>query len=165
MGLVRGKDFKLYRDSEANDPTGYWASPTWVLINNIRDLKRNNSKTMADVSIRLTDIKQYTGTMIDYSIDFQMVYDQTDPDLQAIENAYWATSAEQKQIPFAVLDGPIGTVGSRGVRFTAEVSKFETSESLEDAGMQDVSLTPAYDPEDPPTRVVVNSPGALTVVT
>lgn len=164
MGVVRGKDFKLYRDTEANDPTGYWSSPAWSLINNIRDLKRNNAKTMADVSIRLTNVKQYTGTMIDYSLDFQMVYDNTDADIIALESAYWAVTGEQRQIPFVVLDGPIGTVGSRGVRFVAEVSKFETSEALEDAGMQDVSLTPSFDPEDPPTRVVVNAPGVLTVV-
>lgn len=160
MAAVRGKDFKLYRDTEANDPYGYWASPSWSLINNVKDVTRGLEKAMADASVRGSSFRQKVGTLKDLSLDFQMVYDQTDPDLAAFEVAFY----DDTNIPMASLDGPIGTVGSAGIRFIAQVAKFEQDEALENVGLVNISLVPGYDPENLPTRVIVDTPGTLTVV-
>ena len=71
MSVTRGKDFKLYRNTD--DP--YDNSPNWSLVTNVRDLTRNVEKALADASTRAADVRQQVSTMIDVSIDFQMVYD------------------------------------------------------------------------------------------
>jgi len=43
MSVTRGKDFKLYRNTDSP----YDNSPTWSLVTNVRDLTRNVEKAMA----------------------------------------------------------------------------------------------------------------------
>ena len=158
--VVRGKDFKFYRDTEAYDPTGYFTSSVWSLVKNIKDVTRNLETALADASVRGSTYKQQVGTMKDLSIDTQMVYDAYDDDLQAFENAFHLS----ENVPICVLDGDIETVGSRGIMLVAQVSKFQGNEALEDVGLVDITFVPGYDPVNLPTRVVVNSPGVLTPV-
>jgi len=158
MAVVRGKDFKLYRNSD--DP--YDNTPTWNLVSNVRDLTRNVEKTLADASTRGTDFRQKVGTMKDLTVDFQMVYDPTDEDYIAFEDAFYDGDViEDGNIEILILDGSIDTVGSKGIRFLGQVTKFTVNEALEDVGLTDVSLTPSYAPTNIPRRVHVTSPGGV----
>lgn len=147
MAVVRGKDFKLYRNSD--DP--YDNTPTWVLVPNVRDLTRNLEKSLADASVRGTTFRQQVGTMKDLSLDFQMVYDPTDTALIAYETAFHSDA----NIETLILDGSIATVGSKGLRFQAQITKFSVNEALEDVGLVDVTMVVGYDSADLPRRVNV----------
>lgn len=153
MAVVRGKDFYLYRNTD--DP--YDNSPTWGLVENVRDLTRNLEKALADASIRGSTFRLQVGTLKDLSIDFQMVYDGTDTDLIAFEDAYHT----DEDIEVLILDGPIGTAGSKGLRVHAQVTNFTINEALEDVGLVDVTLVPGYRPLNLPRRVQVVTPGSV----
>ena len=147
MSVTRGKDFKLYRN--ADDP--YDNSPSWSLVTNVRDLTRNVEKALADASTRAASVRQQVSTMIDVSIDFQMVYDGGS-DVTAFEDAFW----ESTDIELAFLDGLISVSGAKGLRGMFQVSKFTVNEALEDVGLVDVSVVIAYNTTNPPRRVSSN---------
>jgi hypothetical protein len=76
MAVTRGKDFYLYRNADSP----YDNTPTWDQVVNVRDLTRNNTPALADASIRGSTFRMQVPTLLDMSIDFQMVYDPTDAD-------------------------------------------------------------------------------------
>ena len=154
MAVVRGKDFKLYRNTDSP----YDNIPTWVLVNNIRDVTRNMEKDLADASIRGSSFHLQVATLKNFSVDFQMVYDPADVDLIAFEAAYYSDA----DVEFLILDGVIGTAGSKGMRFQGQVSKFSVNEALADVGLIDVSIVPGYTPLNLPRRVSVVTPGSVT---
>ena len=147
MSVTRGKDFKLYRNTD--DP--YDNSPSWSLVTNVRDLTRNVEKALADASTRAASVRQQVSTMIDVSIDFQMVYDGGS-DVTAFEDAFW----ESTDIELAFLDGLISVSGAKGLRGMFQVSKFTVNEALEDVGLVDVTVVPAYYPTNVARRVSSN---------
>ena len=147
MYVTRGKDFKLYRNTD--EP--YDNSPSWSLVTNVRDLTRNVEKALADASTRAADVRQQVSTMIDVSIDFQMVYDGGS-DVTAFEDAFW----ESTDIELAFLDGLISVSGAKGLRGMFQVSKFTVNEALEDVGLVDVTVVPAYYPTNVARRVSSN---------
>ena len=147
MSVTRGKDFKLYRNTD--DP--YDNSPSWSLVTNVRDLTRNVEKALADASTRAASVRQQVSTMIDVSIDFQMVYDGGS-DVTAFEDAFW----ESTDIELAFLDGLISVSGAKGLRGMFQVSKFTVNEALEDVGLIDVSVVIAYNTTNLPRRVSSN---------
>ena len=151
MAVVRGMDFKLYRNTAT--PT----TPTWVLMTNVRDLTRNRDTALADVSTRGSQYRLQVPTLKDLSIDFQLVYFDDDADQEAFEEAYEAGDS----IDMAFLDGPISTVGSKGLRMMGQVSNFTTNEALEDAGLIDITVVPANDPDNLPRRVEVAVAGTI----
>ena len=147
MSVTRGKDFKLYRNTD--EP--YDNSPSWSLVTNVRDLTRNVEKALADASTRAASVRQQVSTMIDVSIDFQMVYDGGS-DVTAFEDAFW----ESTDIELAFLDGLISVSGAKGLRGMFQVSKFTVNEALEDVGLVDVTVVPAYYPTNVARRVSSN---------
>ncbi len=153
MGATRGKDFKLYRNTD--DPID--ATPTWVEVTNVRDLTRNLEKALADASIRGSSFRLQVGTLKDLSVEFQMVYDPADANYEAIEAAFYSDD----DVEFAILDGAIDVNGSKGIRFQGQVSSFSVNEALEDVGLTDVTIVPGYAPDNLPRRVVVAT-GLLT---
>jgi hypothetical protein len=154
MAGKRGKDFKLYRNTD--DP--YDNTPTWVECKNVKDLKRGVEKALADASTRESDWRMQVGTLKELTVDFGMVYNPTDIHLQAFENAFY----KDTDVELLILDGPIGTVGSKGIRFMSQVTKFPVDEALEDMGRIDVTVVPSYAPDNPPRRVSVVTPGSVT---
>ena len=153
MSVTRGKDFKLYRNTD--DP--YDNSPTWSEVTNVRDVTRSLEAALADASIRGSDFRLQVPTLKDFSVDFQMVYDPDDTHYDAMEDAYFENEGQE----FVILDGPISTVGSKGIRFQGYISNFSVNEALEDVGLTDVSIVPGYFPNNLPRRVHVTSPGSV----
>jgi len=123
----------------------------WSLVTNVRDLTRNVEKAMADASTRANNVRQQVSTMIDVSIDFQMVYDGG-ADVSAFEDAFW----DETDIELAFLDALIATSGAAGLRGMFQVSKFSVNEALEDVGLVDVTVVPAYYPTNVARRVSSN---------
>jgi hypothetical protein len=153
MGAVRGKDFKLYYNSDVP----YDDVPTWVEVTNVKDVTQNVEKALADASTRGSSFRQQVGTLKDLSIDFQMVHDPSDAARTAFETAFY-TDAD---VEILILDGPIATVNSAGIRFMSQVTKFTGNQGLEDVGLDDVTIVPSYSATDAPRRVHVASPDSV----
>lgn len=153
MGAVRGKDFKLYRNTD--DP--YDNTPTWSEVKNVRDLARNLDKDLADASNRGSDFHMQLATLKTLEVDFQMVTDDDDEDYAAFEEAFF----DDSNVELLLLNGPIGTAGSSGIRLMAQVSGFGSNENLTDVGLTDVKVVPGYAPDNLPRRVHVVTPGSV----
>lgn len=132
-----GLDCKLYYNS------GTYASPTWVEIVNAKDVTVPLTKGEADTSRRGTEWKTRRGTLKDASIDFQLVQEDGDAAFTALLNSF----LNNTPIELLALNGPVGTVGSEGLRATCEVFNFQDAQALESAVVYDVSAkpTPAKD--------------------
>lgn len=158
MPAVRGKDFKFYRNTD----NPYDNSPTWSLVPNLKDVTSNVEADLADASIRGSEFHLQVTTLKTLSIDSQMVYDNTDTDVIAFETAFYGTTPDTRNVEILILDGLISVVGSRGIRFMAQLSKFTVNQALGDVGLVDITFVPGYAPLDAPRRVSVASPGSVT---
>ena len=133
MAAVLSENAKLYRNS------GSYGTPTWDLINNVKDLTLNLDKDEVDITTRGSGgFKEFIDGMIDASIDFGMVWDTADTDFTAIRTAFFAKTA----IEFLILDGLQATSGSQGLRVTCMIKSFTRNENLGEALMVDVTLRP-----------------------
>jgi hypothetical protein len=155
MSAVRGKDFKLYRNTDSP----YDNSPTWVEVTNVKDLTRNIEKALADASVRGSNFRQQIGTLKELSLNFQMVYDPADAGYLQYEESFFSNT----QVETLVLDGGVGTNGSRGIRFMGEVTTFTVNEALEDVGLVDVTMIVAYNSTNLARRVEISG-GLVTDV-
>lgn len=137
MGYKLGRNAKLYRN------TGTWASPTWVVIGNVRDLTLNLEEEEADASTRATAANGFRATVPvikNASVEFDMVLDDNDAGFTAIKNT-WKNSA---LLDMAVMDGDITTAGSQGLRAEMSVFNFSRNEALGDVQTVNVSVKPGY---------------------
>lgn len=146
MASVLGFEAKAYYN------TGSYGSPTWNEIINIKDLSMSLEKGKADVTTRgNTGWRANRGTLKDATVTWAMVHDTADADYIVMRNAWLNGTA----LDMLFLDGPIGTVGSKGFRMTCEIFKFEQTENLEEAVMNNVEAGPTYS-ANPPTDYTVS---------
>jgi hypothetical protein len=141
-----GLNAKTYRNS------GTGSTPAWTEITNIRDLTLTDAMSEADVTRRASGgYRETVPTLREASIDFDMVNIAGDADMAAISTAY----STRALIEVAVMDGGITVPGSRGLRATCSVLKFERTQELENAQMISVTLKPSP-ATAPPTEMVIN---------
>jgi hypothetical protein len=135
-----GKNAALYRNS-----TGNYASPTWVLIDNVRDLKAPASKKEAESSIRGAGAYVLTqGTLIQLGVEFNMNYDPADAQWVALQTSFLTLVA----VEMLVLDKPSAT-GAQGWRASFEVMKFDEGQPLEGIVTTDVEAKPTMSANAP----------------
>ena len=135
MGMKLGMEARLYRN------TGDYATPVWTLLPNVKDLTLNLETAEADVTTRANAGWRATiATLKDGSIEFQMVFDDTDTSFTALRDAYLNSTA----VEVAVMDGDIATAGSEGLRASCSVTNFARNEALEEAISFSVTLKPTY---------------------
>lgn len=136
MAHVLSENAKLYRNS------GTYATPTWDLISNVKDLTLNLEKDETDVTTRASGgFKEFVDGLIDANVEFSMLWDTADTDFTAIRTAFFAKTA----IEFAVMDGLItgaGSTGNQGLRATFMIKGFTRNENLGEALMVDVTMRP-----------------------
>lgn len=135
MSVKLGMQAKLYRNS------GSYGTPTWVEVGNVKDLTLNLEAGEADVTTRSNSGWRATvATLKDGSIEFEMVWDTTDGNFTAIQQAFFNNTP----VEFAIMDGAIATAGSQGLRATMSITNFSRSEALEEAIMVSVTAKPTY---------------------
>lgn len=140
MALVLGMNAKLYRNA------GTYASPTWTLIGNVKNLTLNLESAEADVTTRSNAGWRATvPTLKDASIEFEMVWDTADTNFEAIKDAFLTNAT----VEMLVLDGLVATVGSQGLRATCNVVSFTRNEQLEEALMVNVTMKPGFSANAP----------------
>ena len=140
MGVKLGMDAKLYRN------TGSYGSPVWNEVKNVKDVTLNLEAGEADVTTRgNAGWRANIATLKDASLEFEMVWDTADDDFTAIRTAFLTNAA----IEFAVLDGPVATSGSQGLRASMAITNFSRAEPLEEAIKVSVTAKPTY-ADNPP---------------
>lgn len=124
MAEILGMDCKAYRN------TGTTESPTWDLIECIKDLTINLDHSTADVTTRGSGgWRMMAAVLKEAGVDAGLLYDTADTDFQALMDAWVAKT----KIHMSFMDGPIATVGSQGLRGMFQVQSFPREEPLEDA--------------------------------
>jgi len=145
MTIKLGMEAKLYRNS------GTYASPTWVEMQNVKDVTLNLEAGEADVTTRGNAGWRATiAALKDGSIEYEMVWDTADPDFTAIQQAFFGNT----EIEFAVMDGDITASGTQGLRATMSITNFSRSEALEEAIGVSVTAKPTYS-ENPPEWMTI----------
>ena len=140
MAYVLGMNAKLYYN------TGTYGSPTWTEISNVRDVTLSLERGDSDITTRGGGgWRQSVATIADGSVDFQMVWDNTDTAFAAIKTAF----IEATTVEFLVLDGSSSTTGNQGLRAEMAITSFNRNEGLEDALTVDVSAKTAYSANAP----------------
>lgn len=116
-----GQNCKLYVN------TGTHASPTWVELKRVIDVTHPLTKDRRETSRRESGWKFERGALKGTELSFGYLYKAgSDTALAALRDSY----LDGDQIEFAVMDGPIATVGSQGYRFFGEVFEFSNDEPL-----------------------------------
>jgi hypothetical protein len=130
-----GMEGKLYYNA------GIYATPDWKELKNAKDVTLNLEKGEADVTTRgNAGWKATVGTLKEGSIEFEMVWDTEDAGFTALQNAWFGDTP----VEMAVMDGPIATSGSQGLRATMSVISFSRKEPLEEAMSVSVTIKPTY---------------------
>ena len=133
MGVKLGMDAKLYRN------TGSYGSPVWNEVKNVKDVTLNLEAGEADVTTRgNAGWRANIATLKDASLEFEMVWDTADDDFTASRTVFLTNAA----IAFAVLDGPVATSGSQGLRASMAITNFSRAEPLEEAIKVSVTAKP-----------------------
>ncbi len=128
MGALIGLDAKLYRG-----PAG---APATIEMQNVRNVKVPLEKGEANISRRGSRWELSKATRKKASIDFEMINDDADPDVQAIATAFFTDTP----LAFKALDKESG----HGLDADFDIMKFERSESDDDAQIISVSIKPTY---------------------
>lgn len=145
MGIKLGMEAVLHRN------TGSYASPTWVDMPNCKDVTLNLESGEADVTTRANaGWRAVVSTLKEGSVEFELIWDTTDPTFLALQSAFFNNTP----IELAVMDGPIATSGSQGLRATCSVLNFSRSEPLEEAISASISAKPTYS-ANPPEWLIV----------
>ena len=140
MGIRLGMEAKLYRN------TGAYGTPTWVALDNVRDLTLSLETGEADVTTRANQgWRAIAATLKEGSIEFEMIWDTEDAGFTAIKDAYFNNTP----IEMAVLDGKVTDSGVQGLRASFSITNFSRSEPLEEAITVSVTAKPTYS-EHPP---------------
>jgi hypothetical protein len=127
MAVKLGLDAKLFRN------TGTFASATWNEITNVRDVTLNLEAGEADVTTRGNNGWRAT------------VWDSADDDFTSIRDAF----LNKTPIEMAVMDGPMTSPGSQGLRASFMVTSFSRNEPLEEAITVSVTAKPTYSTNPP----------------
>lgn len=130
---------KLGRNCSINRNTGTYGSPVWSAVNYVKDATLTETKTEADASVRNSGYALTVGTMLEASVDFEIVEDTSDAAWTALNSSYRNSTG----IDMAILNGP-ATSGNKGVRAYFEVVKFDRSEGLTDIVKRAVTIKPTW---------------------
>lgn len=142
MSKIAGYECKLYRSSTVMAASDFAsiAAKTWTVIPNVRDLTLNIETGEADITTRANSgWKQTMATLKDGSIEFEMVWDNTDADFLAIKNAW----RDKTEIAIAAMDGAIATSGNQGLVTNCYVTNFSRNEALDDAVKMSITMKPS----------------------
>lgn len=129
-----GIEGKLYRN------VGSDTDPNWDEVRNVRDLTLTLEKDEVDTTCRANaGWKVFRYTLRNVSIEFDMLWDPEDTHLRVFLNAYLNSGVK---IECAVLDGPITTRGSQGLRASFEVGRVTRNEPMGDVMTVSILLRP-----------------------
>jgi hypothetical protein len=135
---------KLGLNAKAYRNTGTYGTPTWVEMSNIRDANLNDAMSEADVTRRASGgWREMEPTIREVSFEYDAVNIDADAEVLAITAAH----AARTSLDIAILDGPVATAGSEGVRGHFKVFSRNRAEELENAQMLSFVFKPCQGEE------------------
>lgn len=137
-------DMTLYRN------TGTYGSPTWDLVDNVRDLRIPRTMKEANVSTRKVKVEQVEPTLLALGVEWEMVRDDADTDYTALQTAFEGRS----MVELAFANGPIATQGTKYTRCEMKLFDFSEQEPLEGANLVSVVAKPCRSANAPSTVTV-----------
>ena len=143
-----GLNAKCYRN------TASFGTPTWVEVSNIQDLDLGDIMAEFDATTRGSGgFEEAEPTTRAVELTFNMK-NNADTNMIAFRTAYATRAAVDLQI----LDGPIATVGSHGVRARFKFLEFGKPQNIRDGQMLNLRAKPCPDDTNgPPTEVTIAS--------
>ena len=126
MAVVLGLNAKLFRDEAGTQAK--------TEMKNVKDLTLNLETGEADVTTRATDgWKASIATLKDASLEFGMIYDTDDADLDAIQAAFLTNTP----LSFFITDG-----NGSGLDADFSITNFSIEQPLEEAMTVSVTAKP-----------------------
>jgi hypothetical protein len=157
----------LDMDSYYNSATPGGNTQTWVLMNNIKDLKRGSSMAEADLSVRDSSaganakLALKEPGLMEKTIEFDITTDESDAVYAYLRTAY----ETRAPVELALANGPIGTAGTVAsggtvncvyLRIVLKIFGFDEDEPNEGGTFTHVTLKPCKQTQtNRPTRVTV----------
>lgn len=138
--------------------TGTYGSPTWTAITLARDTQTNAPWDLAEASVRATRVKLYHPTQIDFQCSATVRADDADTGYNALADAAVSGTA----LDLLILDGPISTEGTRGLRAHFHVSLNSSPEEIGGAIYKTFDLKPGFSTDGTPKAIVTGASSALT---
>jgi hypothetical protein len=142
-------------DAIASRNTANYGSPTWVTVDNLRDVTLGLEVEDFDATVRGVSWVQHLPTLFDLEVTVNALWVTADTGLQAILTAFWGRSA----IDMAFTDGNIAVNDADGIRAPFGVFSSTRNEGLRDGLNLDWTLRPysTGDPTEIPERWITGS--------
>jgi len=138
--------------------TGTDGTPTWTAQTIIRDVNVSKPWDFGDASTRASRAKLFHPTQMDIQVTMTARCDDADAGYVAIDNA--ACSAAM--LDLLILDGPITTEGSRGVRAYFHVSDTGQDQAIGNILYKNYEFKPGFNTNRLPQYVVMGSGSSIT---
>lgn len=154
--VKRGFDGCIYFNSNT------WTNPFWNLVKAVRDIQVGADMEKTDASTRAgLGTKEYEPTLLDLSVAGKIRSNEADTTgFLVMESAFFSRSA----IDVMYLDGPIGTIGSRGYRYDCKCFKLGEDQNIEGVLFREFELAPCVS-DNPKMSVQITTPGAADAIT
>ena len=142
---------KLGLEGKAYYNSGSYGSPTWGEITVARDVTLNLDTETADARTRANLLWGADAVVkLAASVDMDILWEPTNAVFAALLTAFLAGTG----VEILVLDGAVGTSGSRGLRATMCIGKFTRGEPLNGVMVASVSFRPTVATNNPAWYVV-----------
>lgn len=149
MGIVLGLDCNLYLCAGGIGAVN--GAAVGVLVDNARDVKIPLSKGEADVSTRGGGgWKAAAGAMKDASIDFDMLYVESDPNFATLLDSFNNGTA----VGVRAAKGDPAVAGTEVFEADCEVLKIDEAEPLDGVTTYAVTMKPTFSANPPRTFTV-----------
>jgi hypothetical protein len=160
-GVKTGVNSKVYRNT-ASGGTEY-ATPTWTVVDHIKDATAPQPWDMVDASVRASRVKLYHPTQKDLAPTILVRCDDVDGGYLAFRQA----AEEGTTLDLLILDGPITVEGSRGFRAFFHVSETGQDQAIGNVLYSAFDLKPGFgvDDSDAPVYPRIAVTGASSAVT
>jgi hypothetical protein len=138
--------------------TASYGSPTWTALTLVRDVNAARPWDFGDASIRASRVKLYHPTQMDFAFSMTMRCDDADTGYLAID----AAAVSGAQIEFLILDGPLTTEGTRGVRASFHISDTGQDQAIGNILYKNYELKAGFSTDAYPKAISVGASSALT---
>lgn len=136
-----------------------YGTPTWAELTLVRGVTPAFPWDMVDAAIRGTPVKLYAKSQLDIQLQLDVRADDADAGYQAL----WDAAMDQDSVvDLLVLDGPITTEGSMGVRGEFVVNFAGQSQGPGDVVYTQFDLKPAWSSNGYPKKVEMGASSAPT---
>ncbi len=133
MEIQRSLDALLYRNTTGNVP-----SPTWAIIDIVKEISINASVAEANMSVRGVTVEMTVPTLIKFGFDLTILYQPNNDHYKALLAACFGRT----WIDLAVMNGDILVSGNDGARGPWGVYDWTREEPLEGGMMIKMKLKP-----------------------